>query len=164
MHVLLALTVANLDVGQLAARYWPTPAGFSEGAVARLLQGPAKASVVDLGRVIRPAEMMHAELWLQLIEFLENEQIITSSAAGRLCLTRGSDESGYGRSVSRCLNLCLRSSKLALIGLEGDGAGIRRFCRPLVGSRRNVSGCCRGSVKSWAGPRCRGCRFDYAMD
>ncbi len=116
-----------------------------------LIQAQQKGQVVDLGRMNAAGWVIHEELWLQLTEFLEGEQIITRAQQGGYVLSRDLGELDMAYLLSRLPEPLPAVEKLP-DRVEGDGAWYPPFLQALGRLEEQRKLALQGSVKSWLGP------------
>ncbi|KAA0695892.1 YihY family inner membrane protein [Halopseudomonas laoshanensis] len=116
-----------------------------------LIQAQQKGQVVDLGRMNAAGWVIHEELWLQLTEFLEGEQIITRAQQGGYVLSRDLGELDMADLLSRLPEPLPAVEKLP-DRVEGDGAWYPPFLQALGRLEEQRKLALQGSVKSWLGP------------
>ncbi|PCC99919.1 YihY family inner membrane protein [Halopseudomonas pelagia] len=116
-----------------------------------LIQAQQKGQVVDLGRMNAAGWVIHEELWLQLTEFLEGEQIITRAQQGGYVLSRDLGELDMAYLLSRLPEPLPGVEKLP-DRVEGDGAWYPPFLQALGRLEEQRKLALQGSVKSWLGP------------
>ncbi|WP_022963429.1 virulence factor BrkB family protein [Halopseudomonas pelagia] len=116
-----------------------------------LLQAQQKGQTVDLGRVNAAGWVMHEELWLQLTELLESEQIITRAQQGGYVLSRDLDGLDMADLLSR-LPEPLPAVATLPERVEGDGAWYPPFLQALGRLEEQRKQVLQGSVKNWLGP------------
>ncbi|AQZ95052.1 YihY family inner membrane protein [Halopseudomonas phragmitis] len=120
------------------------------GMLQVFIQAQRNGQVVDLGKVNAAGWVVHEELWLQLTDWLESEQIITKAQQGGYVLCRDMADMDMADLLSR-LPDALPSVAHLPERLEGDNGWYLELRQALLALEEQRAVILRGSVKHWLG-------------
>lgn len=121
------------------------------GVLRVFIQSQKQGVVVDLAKVNGEGWVVPEELWLQLTEWLEGEQIITRTQQGGYVLSRDLGELDMAELVARLPEPLPPVASLPA-AVHGDGAWYPPLLSALALLEAQRTEILHGSVKSWLGP------------